>query len=429
MVHCRGLCAGLGLWFVGSLLAGCGSTSTGVAAPAVGRAAYVGSQACRRCHASQFDEAFQQSGHPYKLTRIVNGQEPRWPPNVLRGPYLPSHTPPAGLGWAEVAYVIGGYGWKSRYVDLDGYVVTGDGVQWNLRTRRWVGYNAAMPRGTLAYDYACFQCHTTGAQDGTDDLSTHQDGRVGMKGTFAEAGIGCEACHGPGAAHVERPARENIVRNAGTGPAGLTPTGRLLADDGDGGPLLYLGPGRAAGRQADMQRALTCGECHTRKGVGQIAAKGGFVEHHEQFEELMAAGAHRLLDCITCHDPHRGTIYNSAGIQRNCESCHGRKPTDHAPGVQCVDCHMPQNGKSGDTTSIYQADVHSHVFRIRTTPEARSSFFNEAGDRVALDASGRASLTLDFVCYSCHQDESGQGGPGSRKSLDELAAAAAGMHD
>lgn len=415
----------------GILLAGCGSTTVPAtpATPSTGRSAYAGSEACRPCHAEQYAEEHEQSGHPYKLVRVTNGVAPQYPEQVVRGPYQPMTTTPTGLTWADAAYVIGGYGWKGRFVDQQGFVVTGTGIQWNIRARTWGNYEPDTPRGEKKYDYACFKCHTTGAEDGTDDLSTHQDGRLGMQGTFAEAGIGCESCHGPGAEHVVRPSTENIVYDAGSDPAGLAPTGRMIVNEDDNAPPVYRDLGRAAGsRQASTYRAMTCGDCHTRNGVGQIAASGGFVQHHEQFDELMAGGAHRSHDCITCHDPHRGEIYGDAGLNKNCQSCHGQKSVDHAPGATCVDCHMPYTGKSATNSSPYKADVHSHIVRIRTTTETKAAYFNAAGNRVALDSAGNAALTLDFACYGCHKDADGKGGTGSAKTMGELAAKAVTIH-
>lgn len=424
LVGALGWLALCGLWGCGSSGEG-GDTDGGDGAT---RSAYVGSEVCGECHPTQLRDELEQSGHPYKITKIVNGQAPRFSEQTLRGPYDVSAGPPAGFTWADVTYLIGGYGWKYRIVDKDGYVVTGTGVQWNMRTRRWVNYKNDTPRGTLAFDYACWQCHTTGAQDGTDDLSTHQDGLPGAKGTFHEVGIRCEACHGPGAEHAAMPTRDNIVYDPGTGPSGTTPT-RMVVNDNDDLPPLIVSPGSGRSRQADRLRALTCGECHTREGLGKIAVKAnGFGDHHEQFEELMASGPHSLLDCVTCHDPHRGTVYNESGIRRDCESCHGNKTVNHAPGVECVDCHMPYQVESGDHATAYEGDVRSHIFRLRTTPEPRAAMYEPDGKHVALDGDGLASLTLDWACYGCHQDSAGNGGTGSVKTLDELAAKAETIH-
>ncbi|MBI2302293.1 MAG: hypothetical protein HYU66_25600 [Armatimonadetes bacterium] len=425
------LAGGVGL--IIALMIGCGSTTANPNNQPGSRSAYAGSPACRTCHPSQYREEREHSGHPYKLVRVTNGVAPQFAADAVNGPYQPVTTPPAGITWSDVAYVIGGYGWKGRFVDLAGYVVTGTNVQWQMRTRRWVNYKATVPRGGLPYDYACFKCHTTGAKDGTADLSTHQDGRLGMQGTFEETGVTCEACHGPGAAHVQAPSKANIVLNAGTQVPGNGPTPRS-ADDGsndddEGEGFLFSLPRAAGSRQVDRQRALTCGDCHERKGLGNISAEAGWVEHHEQREMLHASGAHRLLDCTTCHDPHRGTIYNNIGIRKECTSCHGFKQVNHAPGVECVDCHMPFAAKSGDAASPYQADVRSHITRIRTTNETKAAFYSADGTQVQLDVNGNAALTLDYACYGCHQDATGAGGSGSVKTLDELAAKAVTIHN
>jgi hypothetical protein len=53
-------------------------------------------------------------------------------------------------------------------------------------------------------------------------------------------------------------------------------------------------------------------------------------------------------------------------------------------------------------------------------------FFNADSTLVATAAEG---VTLDFVCYQCHQDPvTGTGGTASPKTLAELSARATGIH-
>jgi len=60
-----------------------------------------------------------QTGHPYKLNKVENGQPPEYP-------FSEVPQPPEGYTWDDVAYVIGGYGWKARFIDHDGFIITGD---------------------------------------------------------------------------------------------------------------------------------------------------------------------------------------------------------------------------------------------------------------------------------------------------------------
>src|SRR5574341_1265502 len=229
-------------------------------------AEYVGAETCGECHADIF-EAFMKSGHAWKLNPVVNGKPPQYPFTKLS-------EPPKGYTWKDITYVIGGYNWKARFMDKNGYIITdkpGATIsdttylnQYNFaspaigKEDAWVTYHSGEK---LPYD--CGACHTTGYKP-----TGHQDNMEGVVGTWAEPGIQCEACHGPGSLHASNP------------------YGIALKVDRD---------------------AELCGKCHRRGDVTTVDAKGGFVDHHEQYEELLQS-KHITLDCVTCHNPHTGVV-------------------------------------------------------------------------------------------------------------------------
>ena len=103
---------------------------------------YVGSEACAECHEETYN-VFMGSGHPYKLTKVESGVPPEYPFTELPGP-------PDGYSWDDISYVIGGYNWKARFVDQDGYIITGDEnatTQYNFYNEElelgddWVAYH------------------------------------------------------------------------------------------------------------------------------------------------------------------------------------------------------------------------------------------------------------------------------------------------
>ena len=124
-------------------------------------AEYIGDDKCKMCHAGIYD-TYIKTGHPYKIQKI-NGGPPSYPPGTSSG--VPK--PPKGMSWNDVTYVIGGYGWKARFMDKEGYILTGDkDRQYNLANAdigtetNWTGYSAkTAPR--KPYD-KCGTCHTTG---------------------------------------------------------------------------------------------------------------------------------------------------------------------------------------------------------------------------------------------------------------------------
>ncbi|MGQ9523935.1 MAG: multiheme c-type cytochrome [Armatimonadota bacterium] len=344
---------------------------------------YVGSERCAACHSAAYqDEA--KSGHPNKLRKVMDGQPPAYP-------FSEVPSPPEGYTWQNITYVIGGYGWKARFIDEKGYVITGEKTQYNLATKQWVAYEAEVAPGTKPYD--CGQCHTAGWRK-TGPEAPHQDGLPGIYGTFAEPGVTCEACHGPGSRHV------------------FTKSGRDITKDSS---------------------SELCGTCHFRDGKHRIQASvkdgKGFIQHHEQYDEMVSAG-HKALTCVTCHDPHKSTLYKQGGLKDSpkCETCHPSQAAkvNHPPTAVCVDCHMPKASKTAVTTpgNPYQADLRTHIFRINADPVGQSAmWYTEDGKAFA-----KGFVTLDFACYGCHKDASGQGGPMSVKTLEQLSAKAKQMH-
>ncbi len=339
---------------------------------------YIGSTACIGCHTGIHPDLvaeYQKTGHPFKLNK-VEGAPPSYPDYTSPG--VPA--PPPGLTWNDLAYVIGGYGWKARFVKKDGRVfTTGDSAQYNLEDGSWVPYSKGQDK---KYDYNCFKCHTTGAVPEGSWNGVPED----SLGTFSEPGIRCEGCHGPGSAHAADP--QNVKPP-------------------------YVGDDLTINR---------CGDCHQRGGTTNIIpAKGGFIRHHEQLNEMRASkhgdGQGADLTCASCHDAHVPLRYPDAagqgmsGIKANCQTCHPNKEVKIngvAKNIDCVDCHMPMAGKSAIGKQVgngWRGDVKTHIWAINTDPVSRDSMFTTDGKYVRLDENGLAAVTLDFACLNCHQDK------------------------
>jgi hypothetical protein len=337
-------------------------------------AAYVGSAVCQECHAELF-ALYQETGHAHALTKIVEGKAPQLPFTEVK-------NPPEGYTWDDILYVIGGYGWKARFIDQQGYLITGDATaktQYNLRNSTlklgddWAPYHAGEQQ--VAFD--CGSCHTTGyVPEG------HQTDLPGLVGVWAEAGVGCEACHGPGSNHVNDPYLVKAEIN----------------------------------RDAEM-----CGACHGRGVVEVVEVVDGFIDHHEQYEELFESKK-RVMDCIDCHNPH-ATVKHAKGlaIRTPCQNCHfeqqNNQKINNRKHADCVDCHMPRVTRSavGDPAR-FSADLRTHLMAIN--PQATSQF----------DKKGEAALpyiALDFACKGCHNED----GRAPALADERLVAVATGFHD
>ncbi len=327
---------------------------------------YVGSSKCQTCHSTIYDNVFK-TGHPHKLKKVEGGP-PTYPENTSPG--VPN--PPPDKTWDDISYVIGGYGWKARFMDKEGYILTGENNrQYNLANSNlgldagWSGYDAAKaPRKP----YTCGACHTTGWV-ATGETGPHQDDLPGIYGTWSEPGVTCEACHGPGSEHV-------------ADPSGVKPS-----------------------------KEERCADCHSRGDVNAIDAKGGLIRHHEQYEDLLAS-PHKQFACATCHDPHLSTKYDMGGFkgdENTCKVCHANieiKITQKA-NFECETCHMPYAVKSAvaitveyDGGSVPVGDIRSHIFRIQKDPNWQ--MFTDDGKFVRLDDNGKAWLNLAYTCMRCH---------------------------
>jgi hypothetical protein len=339
---------------------------------------------------------FIESGHPYKLTEVPGSQGPTypWDDQHTSGAIVSRDGPPPGTSWTDFAYVIGGYGWKARWVKPDGRVYTaGTQAQLNLWANgpEWVPYHQDEDK---PYDQSCFKCHTTGASE----EGSWPDGTTGF-GTFAFGGVQCEECHGRGSQHVTDPERFDMTV--------------------DSSPEL-------------------CGRCHTRDSQNRVAVSGGFIRHHEQYDELVHS-PHAAIGCSGCHDPHASVAYDDVakgdGVKAECLSCHSGYDTNlqHNGVPTCTDCHMPQAAKSARVTdNPYVADIASHTFMIETAAVDKSAMWTSDGKFLAVDEFGRGRVTLDFACYSCHKDHptnpTNPTAPWSDKSLADLSNKAMGIH-
>jgi hypothetical protein len=341
-------------------------------------AEYVGTQLCAGCH-PEIAEVFMNSGHAWVLTPVVEGQTPAYP-------FTEVPDPPEGYTWDDILYVVGGFNWKARFVGKDGYIITNPpgetgvsdyGNQWIFADRvvgnqaEWETYHS----GEENYQYSCGSCHSTGFMpNAANELS-------GIVGDWAEPGIMCEACHGPGSLHAANPPGNEMQIN----------------------------------RDSDA-----CSACHLRGDIGGVTASGGFIEHHDQYGDLFQ-GKHVVIDCVTCHDPHAGVVQlrqaDQASTRTSCSDCHFDQGMNiNHPVIPCVECHMPRIIKSaaGDI-SRFTGDIRTHMVSISAE---QIDTFDGDGSPVS------GQVGLDFACMHCHIP-----GTGFEKSAEELVGKASGIHE
>ena len=353
---------------------------------------YVGDQICGGCHTDIYN-SYIKSGHPWELNLITEGKAPDYPFAGRIG----NIQLPQGYTWNDVAYVIGGYFWKALFLNKEGYIIT-DEPNKSGNTGYLNQFNFENPivnksAGFVAYHsgeeklpYDCGSCHTTGySSDG------NQDNLPGVVGTWSQPGVRCEACHGPGSLHIKNP------------------RGIVMKIDRD---------------------SEACGSCHSRENAENLHAQNNFLQNNQQYNEVFQ-GKHIAMDCVVCHDPHKGVVQLSYAhiddpvvqvTRTQCANCHFKeakyqKNDKHqAIGMNCIECHMPRMDMSawGDT-SRYTADLRSHLMAIDATAVNQ---YNADGSLAT------TQIALESACLHCHGT-----GYGGSKTPEELMVGAQGYHN
>jgi predicted CXXCH cytochrome family protein len=156
----------------------------------------------------------------------------------------------------------------------------------------------------------CIRCHTT-------------TGRItGARLVGLDAGVQCEACHGPGARHVE------AARAAASGAAS-----------------------RIRARWNAAEETALCGRCHRLPSDIAPERLRSYPKSLVRFQPvgLLQSRCYQesggMLKCTTCHDPHRGIETRSAEAQAAlCLACHQQEQQTRCPvsaTADCIRCHMP----------------------------------------------------------------------------------------
>jgi DmsE family decaheme c-type cytochrome len=174
-------------------------------------------------------------------------------------------------------------------------------------------------------------------------------------GPFGPGGLQCEACHGPGAAHVKA---------FGIKPAGIVVFGRGSATPVAKQNGMCLSCHRATVGHAWLAsthaaNGVSCADCHrihavedpVREQSAQAAVCG---KCHQAVRAAFLKPYHHpvpegTMTCSSCHDPHGSTaramlVKNT--INETCTSCHtelrGPFLWEHQPVTDnCDDCHTP----------------------------------------------------------------------------------------
>lgn len=266
--------------------------------------------------------------------------------------------------------------WFHLYPDQD--LPPDDGLHWTGPYKNW---NAR-----------CAECHATGFEKNYSAASRS------YASVQAEIGVGCEACHGPGSAHVAG------IRGAPI-PEGLTSAGFTMD---------------FADRDAGIEQCVGCHSRREANGAGNplpgtpfhqaynLAVLRPILYHADgQIEDevyvygsfLQSKMYAKGVACGDCHDPHSAQL--KAEGNALCAQCHSPAanpdfpslraqvyddPSHHfhdpeTPGAQCKSCHMIER------TYMGVDGRRDHSFRI-----PRPDLADQTGGPDA--------------CTDCHADQS-----------------------
>jgi predicted CXXCH cytochrome family protein len=332
---------------------------------------YAGSATCKTCHPAIYAR--------WSKTRMANVvRDPKVQPDAII-PDLSKPDPLVKFSQDQIAFTYGSK-WKQRYFTKigDDYFVLP--AQWDVTHQVWRPYNAApgtdwwtafYPRDNMQRPTGplCDGCHSVNYNIATKQLT--------------EWNVGCEKCHGPGAAHARQPSRSNIVN-----PARLD---FVRANDvciqchSQGQPLKNPIEGRyydwPVGFEVgkDLQDYWKLEPHKLGEQTFTHFADGTAHKNRMQGNDFVSSAMYTHgVTCFSCHDVHGSE--NDADLIKPanvvCLECHGpRSPngprgasiethTHHkagSPGEACVACHMPKIEQT-----IADVNVRAHTFRFIT---------------------------------------------------------------
>ncbi|MFQ6038751.1 MAG: DmsE family decaheme c-type cytochrome [Candidatus Aminicenantales bacterium] len=170
----------------------------------------------------------------------------------------------------------------------------------------------------------------------------------------------CEACHGPGGAHVEDPQAKGSIRNF-TDMSAKESTEVCLSCHSSDEVLKNFQ------QEAHFQTGESCLICHAMhpersrpKLLAQPAEKLCFSCHLGQEAEFNLPFHHKVkegrMTCWDCHDPHETRVFlQSIGFKKIDERCYSCHPSQRGPFTYehlganagtCRICHSPHGSEN-----------------------------------------------------------------------------------
>lgn len=315
---------------------------------------YVTSENCQSCHQDNYQSWKENTLHPYMFRPLKSEDE-------ILGDFE-SGDPAVTFNKSDVQFILGNK-WEQMYVKMiDGeyYPLP---AKWHIMLKKWEPYKVDSWHKTKM-SYKCNGCHTTGFDPNT------------LK--FAEFGIGCEACHGPGSLHQQNNMKLqdigcsichaddkstssseslDIISSVSPSVCGQchnrgTNTAQEPAREGKFNFPLQFSP------DGDVTKSINPSTLKNDKNEKYWWGNGISKNRHQEFSDWSNskhANAHTLLVENYKKEDGRGELKDE------CLQCHSTEyrhaPADAKPGlgevqfgITCVTCHEPHGHDKKDPT-------------------------------------------------------------------------------
>jgi predicted CXXCH cytochrome family protein len=389
-------------------------------------AEFVGSDKCKDCHRPEYDK-WLTSHHRMAMavatdeTVLGDFNDAEFEHFGVRSRFFRKdgkffvHTqgPGGKMEDLEITHTFGWYPLQQYLVPFPGGRLQCLPITWDVKNKKWYHLYPDQPLEPDDWLYwtnngqnwngMCAECHSTDLKKKYNpETDTYQT-------TWSEISVGCEACHGPGSAHVQWAQLPDMARPALDNDALIVQTSGLDA----------------------RQQIELCAPCHSRRmslednihahadfldyGTPQLLNEGMYFADGQILEEVYVYGSFmqskmyaRGVRCSDCHDVHSAQRVKEGNAL--CLQCHkagiydtkdhhfhkaedekgepirsetGEILFDVGSGALCEQCHMPGRNYMGID---YRPD---HSFRI---PRPDLS----------------VSIGTPNACNRCHIDKSNQ---------------------
>lgn len=380
---------------------------------------YVGSNACRDCH-TDAAEAWEGSHHalawtaptPENIVADFNNTEFRHDGTITRfriegGDYYINVTEKDSVTTDYKVHSVAGIEPLQQYLlETEPGKIQSFDVVWDTVEREWYhlypdqdlppddGLHWTGPYKN--WNARCAECHATGFEKNYSPVD------LTYSSVQAEIGVGCEACHGPGSAHLDWAA------------------GKELAEPFTGLSEYALTIDNSAGGEVVLQQ---CATCHSRREAHFQGNPLPGTPYGDAYSlALLRPGSYhadgQILDEVYVYGSFLQSKMYAKGVTcSNCHDAHTAELKADGNGV-CTQCHSPAGNPSFPTLANKIYDDPSHHFHEVGTEGAQCKSCHMI-ERVYMGVDGRRdhsfriprpdlSVETDSPnsCTDCHADRS-----------------------